>query len=71
MVNLNRQHMVNLNRHRVVSLTEYYNNDPRTTSHYLDSLSIEETFNVNDKLVKKKKKEIGVESEFVIWFQKE
>ena len=41
-------------------------NDPRTTSHYLDSLSIEETFNVNDKLVKKKKKEIGVESEFVI-----
>lgn len=29
--------------------------DPRTTSHYLDSLSIDETFDVNDKLVKRKK----------------
>jgi integrase len=30
-------------------------NDPRTTSHYLDSLSIDDTFKVNDFLVKKKK----------------
>src|SRR5690606_18923072 len=29
-------------------------NDRRTTSHYLDSLSIEETFNINDKIVKLK-----------------
>ena len=28
--------------------------DPRTTSHYLDSLSVDETFDVNDKLVKRK-----------------
>jgi integrase len=30
-------------------------NDPRTTAHYLDSLSIDGTFEVNDKLVKSKK----------------
>ena len=41
-------------------------NDPRTTSHYLDSLSIDETFNINNKLVKKKKKEIDVGLEVVI-----
>jgi hypothetical protein len=30
-------------------------NDPRTTSHYLDSLSIDDTFKVNDFLVKGKR----------------
>ena len=35
--------------------------DPRTTSHYLDSLSIDETFDVNHKLVKRKKDKSVVE----------
>jgi hypothetical protein len=33
-------------------------NDPRTTSHYLDSLSIEESFNINKHLVKRKTKKV-------------
>lgn len=34
--------------------------DPRTTSHYLDSLSIEGTFDVNKNLVKRKTQQTGV-----------
>lgn len=37
-------------------------NDPRTTLHYLDSLSIDESFVVNNKLVKRKKNDKGDES---------
>lgn len=34
-------------------------NDPRTTLHYLDSLSIDESFKVNNRLVKPKKDKEG------------
>lgn len=36
-------------------------NDPRTTSHYLDSLSIEETFDINKHLVKRKTQKEKIE----------
>ena len=38
-------------------------NDPRTTLHYLDSLSIDESFEVNNRLVKRRKDDCGEEPE--------